>query len=72
MCLVVLKIKCDVEAINEFKKPYLSGMHISEGTSLQVEKKFLISKISLILFLGVMLSCISPENLKITLMKLKA
>ena len=59
----IKEIKCGIEAINEFKKPYLIGMHISEGTSLPSGEK--ISNIKDIIdhnSLGVMLSCISPEN----------
>ena len=59
----IKEIKCGIEAINEFKKPYLIGMHISEGTSLPSGEK--ISDIKDIIdhnSLGVMLSCISPEN----------
>ena len=58
----IKEFKCGIKAIKEFKKPYLIGMHISEGTRLPSGEK--ISDIKHILdqnALGVMLSCISPE-----------
>ena len=47
-----------------FKKPYLIGAHISEGVNLPSGEK--ISDISNSIdhnnLLGIMLSCVSPEN----------
>jgi S-methylmethionine-dependent homocysteine/selenocysteine methylase len=58
----IKEFRSGIKAIKEFKKPYLIGMHISEGTRLPSGEK--ISEIKDILdqnALGVMLSCISPE-----------
>jgi len=59
----IKEFKCGIEAIKEFKKPYLIGIHISEGSRLPSGEK--ISEIKNILddkVLGVILSCVSPEN----------
>ena len=59
----IKEFKCGIKAIKEFKKPYLIGIHISEGTKLPSGEK--VSDIKSILddqLLGVMLSCVSPEN----------
>jgi S-methylmethionine-dependent homocysteine/selenocysteine methylase len=59
----IKEFRSGIKAIKEFKKPYLIGMHISEGTRLPSGEK--ISEIKDILdqnALGVMLSCVSPEN----------
>ena len=59
----IREFKCGIEAIKEFKKPYSIGIHISEGTKLPSGEK--ISDIKSIIdgnLLGVMLSCVSPEN----------
>ena len=68
----IKEFKCGIEAIREFKKPYLVGIHISEGTNLPSGEK--ISEIKNILddnLLGVMLSCVSPENYELNLEELK-
>ena len=68
----IKEFKCGIEAIKEFKKPYLIGIHISEGTNLPSGEK--ISAIRDIIddqLLGIMLSCISPENFEINLKELK-
>ena len=68
----IKEFKCGVEAIKEFNKPYLVGMHISEGTNLPSGEK--ISDIKNIIdeqLLGVMLSCVSPENYEANLEELK-
>ena len=57
------EFQCGIDAIKEFKKPNLIGMHISEGSKLPSGEK--ISEIKNILddnVLGAMLSCVSPEN----------
>tara|TARA_S200000501_G_scaffold374605_1_gene424560 strand:- start:99 stop:1004 length:906 start_codon:yes stop_codon:yes gene_type:complete len=69
----VKEVKCGIEAIKEFKKPYLVGLHISEGTTLPSgenikEIKNVIDKKAL----GVMLSCVSPENFEKNLHDLKS
>ena len=68
----IKEFKCGVEAIKEFKKPYLIGIHISEGTNLPSGEK--ISDIKKLIndqLLGVMLSCVSPENYEINLSEMK-
>ena len=68
----IKEFKCGIEAIKEFKKPYLVGIHISEGTKLPSGEK--ISEIKNIIddnLLGVMLSCVSPENYELNLEELK-
>ena len=68
----IREFRCGIEAIKEFKKPYLIGIHISEGTKLPSGEK--ISEIRSILdqnVLGVMLSCVSPESYELNLEELK-
>ena len=68
----IKEFKCGIKAIKEFKKPYLIGIHISEGTNLPSGEK--ISDIKNIIddqLLGVMLSCVSPENFEINLEEIK-
>ena len=68
----IKEFKCGVEAIKEFKKPYLIGIHISEGTNLPSGEK--ISDIKNLIsdqLLGVMLSCVSPENYEVNLSEVK-
>ena len=68
----IKEFKSGIKAIKEFKKPYLIGIHISEGTRLPSGEK--ISEIKSILddnLLGVMLSCVSPENYETNLDELK-
>ena len=68
----IKEFKCGIKAIKEFKKPYLIGIHISEGTNLPSGEK--ISKIRDVIddkVLGVMLSCISPEIYEINLKEVK-
>tara|TARA_B100001093_G_scaffold68497_1_gene58630 strand:- start:319 stop:1224 length:906 start_codon:yes stop_codon:yes gene_type:complete len=66
------EFKCGVQAIKEFGKPYLIGIHISEGTKLPSgEKIFEIKNIIDDQLLGVILSCISPENFELNLNEIK-
>ena len=68
----IKEFKCGIKAIKEFNKPYLVGIHISEGTNLPSGEK--ISEIKNTLddnLLGVMLSCVSPENYELNLKELK-
>jgi len=68
----IKEFECGIKAIKEFKKPYLIGIHISEGTKLPSGEK--ISDIKSILddqLLGVMLSCVSPENYEKNLEEVK-
>ncbi len=69
----IKEVKCGIEAVKEFKKPYLVGLHISEGTTLPSGEK--IKDIKNIIdenVLGVMLSCVSPENFENNLLELKS
>ena len=69
----IKEFKCGIEAIKEFKKPYLIGIHISEGTNLPSGEN--ISGIKSIIdeqLLGIMLSCVSPENYEANLEELKS
>ena len=69
----IKEFKCGVEAIKEFNKPYLIGIHISEGTNLPSGEN--ISDIKNIIdeqLLGIMLSCVSPENYEANLEELKS
>jgi S-methylmethionine-dependent homocysteine/selenocysteine methylase len=68
----IKEFRCGIKAIKEFKKPYLIGIHISEGTNLPSGEK--ISDIKSVIddqLLGIMLSCVSPENYEINLEELK-
>ena len=68
----IKEFKCGIKAIKEFNKPYLIGIHISEGTNLPSGEN--ISDIKSIIdkqLLGVMLSCVSPENFETNLEELK-
>ncbi len=69
----VKEVRCGIKAIKEFKKPYLVGLHISEGTTLPSGEK--IKDIKNIIdenALGVILSCVSPENFEKNLKELKS
>jgi len=68
----IKEFKCGINAIKEFKKPYLIGIHISEGSNLPSGEK--ISDIKSVIddqLLGVMLSCVSPENYEKNLTEIK-
>ena len=68
----IKEVKCGIEAIKEFNKPYLVGLHVSEGTNLPSGEK--ISEVKSIIdekVLGVMLSCVSPENFEKNSFELK-
>ena len=68
----IKEFKCGIEAINEFKKPYLIGIHISEGTNLPSGEK--ISDIKTVIddkLLGIMLSCVSPEIVENSIQELR-
>ena len=60
----VREFKLAVEAIAEFNKPYLLGAHISEGTSLPSGESItdIYKSIPKERLLGIILSCVSPEN----------
>ena len=68
----IKEFRCGIQAIKEFKKPYLIGIHISEGTNLPSgEKIFDIKNVISDQSLGVILSCVSPENYEINLNEIK-
>ena len=69
----IKEVKCGIEAIKEFEKPYLVGIHISEGTNLPSGEN--ISDLKNVIdnkTLGVMLACVSPENFENNLNELKS
>ena len=69
----VREFKLAIEAIESFDKPYLIGAHISEGVKLPSGEN--ISKIITTIdhknLLGIILSCISPENYEKNLNEIK-
>jgi len=69
----IKEVKCGIEAIKQFGKPYLIGIHISEGVKLPsgeniLDLKNLINNKTL----GVILSCVSPENFEKNISQLKS
>ena len=70
----VREFKLAIEAIESFKKPYLIGAHISEGVKLPSGENIseIITKIDHKKLLGVMLSCVSPENYEKNLDEIKS
>ena len=69
----VREFKIAIESIEEFDKPYLIGAHISEGTKLPSGERIteIITKINHKKLLGMILSCISPENYDLNLKEIK-
>ena len=69
----VKEIKLAIEAISSFKKPYLIGAHISEGTKMPSNETIsdIINKIEHKNLLGLMLSCVSPKNYEKNLNEIK-
>ncbi len=69
----VKEFKIAIDSIKEFKKPYLIGAHISEGTKLPSGEKIsdIIDIIDRQTLLGIILSCISPENYDLNLNEIK-
>ena len=68
----IKEFKSGIKAIKEFKKPYLIGIHVSEGTNLPSGEK--ISEIKDVIdnqALGIILSCVSPENYEANLEEVK-
>jgi S-methylmethionine-dependent homocysteine/selenocysteine methylase len=69
----IKEFKCGIKAIKEFNKPYLIGMHISDGTNLPSGENILdIKNIIDEQLLGIILSCVSPENYEANLEELKS
>ena len=69
----VREFQIAINCIKEFNKPYLIGAHISEGTRLPSGENIseIITKIKHENLLGIMLSCISPENYELNLDEIK-
>jgi homocysteine S-methyltransferase len=69
----VKEVKLAIEAIKTFNKPYLIGAHISEGTRLPSNESVsdIINKIEHKNLLGIILSCVSPENYEKNLDEIK-
>ncbi|MDC1273008.1 homocysteine S-methyltransferase family protein [Pelagibacteraceae bacterium] len=70
----VKEFKLAIEAIKEFNKPYLIGAHISEGINLPSGEKIsdIINNINHNNLLGLILSCVSPENFSQNLEEVKS
>jgi len=70
----IKEINVATQSIEEFNKPYLIGVHISEGTELPSGEKIseLLNKLKNKKLLGVILSCVSPENYKLNLDEIKS
>ena len=60
----VKEFRIAIDSIKEFNKPYLIGAHISEGIKLPSGEAIsdIITKINHKNLLGLILSCVSPEN----------
>ncbi len=69
----VKEIRLGIEAISSFKKPYLIGVHISEGKKLPSNESItdVINKIKHKNLLGLILACVSPENYEKNLDEIK-
>ena len=70
----VKEFKIAIDSIKEFNKPYLIGAHISEGVNLPSGEKIseIISSIKHEKLLGIILSCISPENYELNINEIKS
>ena len=70
----VREFKLAIEAIESFDKPYLIGAHISEGVKLPSGENIseIITTINHKNLLGVILSCVSPENYEKNLNEIKS
>ncbi len=70
----IKEFKIAINCIQEFKKPYLIGAHISEGTNLPSGEKIseILTSIKHEKLLGIILSCISPENFELNLKEMKS
>jgi homocysteine S-methyltransferase len=69
----VKEFKLAIEAIETFNKPYLIGAHISEGVRLPSGEKIseIITNIDHKNLLGLILSCVSPENYALNIEEVK-
>ena len=70
----VREFKLAIEAIESFNKPYLIGAHISEGVKLPSGENIseIITTINHKSLLGIILSCVSPENYEKNLNEIKS
>ena len=70
----VREFKIAIESIKKFGKPYLLGAHISEGKCLPSGEKIsnIIKDIDHDKLLGLILSCVSPENFELNLNEIKS
>ena len=70
----VREFKLAIEAIKGFNKPYLIGAHVSEGVKLPSGENIseIMTTIDHKKLLGVMLSCVSPENYEKNLDEIKS
>jgi len=70
----VKEFRIAIDSIKEFNKPYLIGAHISEGINLPSGEKIseIISNIKHDKLLGIILSCISPENYELNINEIKS
>ena len=70
----VKEFRIAIDCIEKFNKPYLLGAHISEGTKLPSGEKIseIINNINHKKLLGIILSCISPENYELNIDELKS
>ena len=70
----IKEFRIGIDSIKEFNKPYLIGAHISEGTNLPSGEKIseIINSIKHEKLLGILLSCISPENYELNLNEIKS
>ena len=70
----VREFKLAIEAIESFDKPYLVGAHISEGIRLPSGESIseIVTKIDHKNLLGLILSCVSPENYAENLNEIKS
>ncbi len=69
----VREIRIAIDSIKEFNKPYLVGAHISEGKNLPSGEKItdIIKNINHKKMLGLILSCVAPENYELNLDEIK-
>ncbi len=69
----IREIKLAIESIRDFNKPFLIGAHISEGTKLPSGENIsnILNDLDNQELLGIILSCISPENFESNLSEIK-
>ena len=69
----IREFKIAIESIKEFNKPYLLGAHISEGNTFPSGEKItkIINDIEHNRLMGIILSCVSPENFELNLKEIK-